>query len=282
MQVAIDFGLTNVDVVAMRDADARHIAQVATLPSQRKVDVAQVRRALSALGRDAADFARICVTGGQHRRLPDAIDGVPVVKVGEIEAIGFGGLHLAQRQQPDLREALVVSAGSGTAMIAVRDGSVQHVTGSAVGGGTLIGLCKLLIGTSDPQEIDALALAGDSNKVDITLIEATGGAIGRLPADANAVNFGRAATLEWADVAREDMAAGVAVMVGQVIAVIAINAARAERLDRIVVVGHLVDMACMRKVLNTVAGYYGADFTVPEMPGYATAIGALAVGARVH
>jgi len=139
----------------------------------------------------------------------------------------------------------------------------------------LLGLCKLLIGTTDPHEINRLALAGDSNKVDITLIEATGGAIGRLPADANAVNFGRAATLEWADVAREDMAAGVAVLVGQVIAIIAINAARAERLEQIVVVGHLVDLACMRRVLDTVAGYYGARIMIPSLPGYATAIGAL-------
>jgi len=275
MQVAIDFGLTNVDVVAMQNADARQIAQMAMIPSQRKVDVAQVRRALAALNREAGDFERICVTGGQHRRLPDQIDGTPVVKVGEIEAIGFGGLHLARREMPDLSEALIVSAGSGTAMIAVRNGSAQHVTGSAVGGGTLLGLCKLLIGTTDPHEINRLALAGDSNKVDITLIEATGGAIGRLPADANAVNFGRAATLEWADVAREDMAAGVAVLVGQVIAVIAINAARAERLEQIVVVGHLVDLACMRRVLDTVAGYYGARIMIPSLPGYATAIGAL-------
>ncbi|MCS6846081.1 MAG: Fumble domain-containing protein [Anaerolineae bacterium] len=280
MRVGIDFGLTNVDVVATHGADVGAIAQFATLPSQRQVDLAQVQRALDAIGRSMADCEQICVTGGQHRRLPDAIDGTPIVKVGEIEAIGLGGLRLAQRTQPDLREALVVSAGSGTAMIAVRDGCAQHVTGSAVGGGTLVGLCKLLIGTSDPQQIDALALAGDSNKVDITLIEATGGAIGRLPADANAVNFGRAATLEWRDVAREDMAAGVAVMVGQVIAVIAINAARAERLDHIVVIGHLVDLACVRKVLNTVGGYYGVDFTVPEMPGYATAIGALVAGAE--
>ncbi|MCL6512262.1 MAG: Fumble domain-containing protein [Anaerolineae bacterium] len=275
MQVAIDFGLTNVDVVAMQNADARQIAQMAMIPSQRKVDVAQVRRALAALNREAGDFERICVTGGQHRRLPDQIDGTPVVKVGEIEAIGFGGLHLARREMPDLSEALIVSAGSGTAMIAVRNGSAQHVTGSAVGGGTLLGLCKLLIGTTDPHEINRLALAGDSNKVDITLIEATGGAIGRLPADANAVNFGRAATLEWADVAREDMAAGVAVLVGQVIAIIAINAARAERLEQIVVVGHLVDLACMRRVLDTVAGYYGARIMIPSLPGYATAIGAL-------
>ncbi|WP_240550293.1 Fumble domain-containing protein [Candidatus Roseilinea sp. NK_OTU-006] len=279
MSAAIDFGLTHVDVVATSDGDALHVA---TLPSQRAVDVAQVRRALAALGCDVADFRQICVTGGRHRQLPDAIDGVPIVKVGEIEAIGLGGLRLAQRQQPALQEALVVSAGSGTAMVAVRNNSAQHVTGSAVGGGTLIGLCKLLIGTADAREIDALAMAGDSNKVDITLLEATGGAIGRLPADANAVNFGRAATPELAQVDRKDLAAGVAVMVGQVIAVIAINAARAERLEPIVVVGHLVDLACVRRVLQAVGGYYGVNFTIPEMPGCATAIGALVGAARVQ
>lgn len=89
MSAAIDFGLTHVDVVATSDGDALHVA---TLPSQRAVDVAQVRRALAALGCDVADFRQICVTGGRHRQLPDAIDGVPIVKVGEIEAIGLGGL----------------------------------------------------------------------------------------------------------------------------------------------------------------------------------------------
>jgi type II pantothenate kinase len=275
MQVAIDFGLTNVDIVAMQNADARQIAQMSTIPSRRKADLAEVRRALAALSREPGELERICVTGGQHRRLPDRIDGTPIVKVGEIEAIGLGGLHLARREMPDLSEALIVSAGSGTAIIAARNGSAQHVTGSAVGGGTLLGLSRLLIGTTDPHEINRLALTGDSNKVDITLVEATGGAIGRLPADANAVNFGRAATLEWATLAREDIAAGLAVLVGQVIAVIAINAARAEHLEHIVVVGHLVDLACMRRVLDAVAGYYGAKIMVPALPGYATAIGAL-------
>lgn len=282
MQVAIDFGLTNVDVVAIEDADADAIDQFAMLPSERKVDPAQVHRAVAALGKGVGDFERISVTGGQHRRLPDRINGTLITKVGEIEAIGFGGLHLARRRMPELREALVVSAGSGTAMIAVRGGvrrdvrgDARHVTGSAVGGGTLLGLSKLMIGTADPLEINALALQGDSNRVDLTLIEATGGAIGRLPADANAVNFGRAALLDRADVTREDLAAGLVVMVGQVIAVIAINAARAEGLEQIVVVGHLVDLESVRRVLHTVAGYYGARIMVPDMPGYATAIGAL-------
>jgi type II pantothenate kinase len=279
MHAAVDFGLTNVDVVADDDGDILTFEHSAMVPSERRVDEDQLRRALTAIGMQPADFSRISVTGGQHRRLPDAVDGVPIVKVGEIDAIGLGGLRLAQQHRPELREALVVSAGSGTAMIAVRDGHAHHVTGSAVGGGTLLGLCRLLIGTSNPFEIDALAMQGDSNQVDLTLIEATGGAIGKLPADANAVNFGRIPSLSSTDgLSRTDLAAGAAVLVGQVIAVIAINAARAERLDQIVVVGHAVDLSCMRRVLNTVAGYYGAGILVPDNPGYATAVGALMAG----
>jgi type II pantothenate kinase len=238
------------------------------------VDVEELRRVLETTGQTIPDFQRLIVTGGQHRHLPSQIDGVPVSGVGEVMAIGQGGLTLA-----GLPEALVVSAGSGTAMVAARAGEVHHATGSAVGGGTLQGLGKLLLGTSDALEIDALAAQGNSNAVDLTLLEATGGILGRLPADANAVNFGRIARKSNADPgwrpSREDVAAGLVLMIGQVIAVIAINAARAEGLSKIVVVGHLVDLPTVRKVLSTVAGYYQASIIVPDTPGIATAIGAL-------
>lgn len=281
MRAAVDFGLTNIDVVIgdhkqVLAIGAGGLARYAMVPSERRVDAGQLARAVDAVGYRVADFERISVTGGQHRKLPSAVDGVPIAKVGEVEAIGTGGLALAQHAVPNLRAALVVSAGSGTAMIAVRDGVCYHVTGSAVGGGTLLGLSRLLIGTADPREIDALAVRGDANAVDLSLVEATGGAIGRLPAAANAVNFGRVASLPNTDgLRREDLAAGVALLVGQVIAVIAINAASAEQLEQIVVVGHTVDLACMRKVLTTVAGYYDARILVPDLPGFATAVGAL-------
>jgi type II pantothenate kinase len=275
MQVAIDFGLSNTDVITM---DAAGNLRTAVVPSRPTLTSREVSRAIDAVGKHIHDFSRICVTGGQHRKLPDEIDGVPILKVSELDAVGRGGLYLARRTHPELTEALVVSAGSGTAMIAVRGRAYQHITGSAVGGGTLLGLGRMLIGTSDPHAINALAMQGHANAVDLTLIEATGGAIGKLPADANAVNFGRIAALDadaFAQLSREDVAAGIATLVGQVIAVIAINAAKSESLDPIVVVGHLVDLPCMRKVLQTVAGYYGVRILVPDMPGYATALGAM-------
>ena len=271
MRAAIDFGLTITDIVVQDDDGA---LQRFLVPSQGKVDAEELRRVLETSGKKIGDFQRLIVTGGQHRHLPGQIDGVPVSGVGEVTAIGRGGLTLA-----GLPEALVVSAGSGTAMVAARAEEIHHATGSAVGGGTLQGLGKLLLGTSNALEIDALAAQGNSNAVDLTLLEATGGILGRLPADANAVNFGRIARKSNEDPswcpAREDVAAGLVLMIGQVIAVIAINAARAEGLSKIVVVGHLVDLPTVRKVLATVAGYYQASIIVPDTPGIATAIGAL-------
>jgi type II pantothenate kinase len=277
MYAAIDFGLTNIDVVVPVNSAATLPTtppQRFLLPSTGNVDVAQFERALSATGQPLSAFERVAVTGGQHRRLPSHIGSTQVIGVDEVTAIGRGGLYLS-----GLERALVVSAGSGTAMVAARPEGARHSTGSAVGGGTLQGLGKLLLGTSDALEIDALACKGDSNAVDLTLLEATGGVLGRLPADANAVNFGRIARQSQKDPgwlpAREDVAAGLVLMIGQVIAVIAINAARAEGLEHIVVVGHVVDLPSVRRVLQTVAGYYSASIRVPEMPGFATALGAL-------
>ncbi|MER3445093.1 MAG: hypothetical protein C4333_13640, partial [Meiothermus sp.] len=176
-----------------------------------------------------------------------------------------------------LVRALVVSAGTGTAMIAARDGSFEHVTGSAMGGGTLLGLGRLLLGTADPLEIARLAKAGDPGGVDSTLADAIGGGIGHLhlPASATAVNFGRVATSDRLP-SREDLAAGLFTVVGQVIGVIALNAAKAYGLERIVVVGHLPDLEPLQEALERVWQFYLVEPRplIPPYSGWATALGA--------
>ncbi len=272
MFAAIDFGLTNTDIVYSKAPGGA--PRMTFMPSAGKVDLRAFERALRATGRDPGEFTRVAVTGGQHRRLPDAIGAAELVKVGEVDAIGRGGLALSN--QP---EALIVSAGSGTACVAARRSACAHSSGSAVGGGTLIGLAKLLLGTADPAGIDAMALAGDANAVDTTLIEAVGdGHIGRLPADANAVNFGKVERMTSAP-RREDIAAGLARMIGQTIAVIAINAARAEQLDKVVFIGRLMELGSVRQTILDVARFYGMTerFILPPHPGFGTAVGAFSL-----
>ena len=266
MQAAIDLGITNIDVVHRQGRVFSH----RRIPTSRRPVEEQFGMVRALLEAEAGEpLEQAAVTGGQYRMLPEQIGHTRLVKIKEVDAIGRGGLHLA-----GLEQALVVSAGSGTAMVAARDKSMAHVTGSAVGGGTLQGLGRLLLGTADAPEIDALAMRGNANHADLTLVEAIGGAVGRLPLDANAVNFGRVAR-EAVDLSPEDRAAGLVRLVGQVIAVIAINAAQAQGLDTIVMIGHLVDLDSVRKVLVEVSGYYGADIRVPDRPGCGTALGAL-------
>jgi len=264
-QAAIDFGITNIDTILRLNGDLVHTR---LLNSGQPLGE-QINAIIQAFQTDCPHLQRVAVTGGRYRSLPGQINGIELVKVSEVAAIGRGGLYLSK-----LDEALVVSAGSGTAMVAARGTSTTHVTGSAVGGGTLQGLGRLLLGTADAGEIDALAMRGNANKADLTLVEAVGSAVGKLPLDANAVNFGRLAN-EAETLAPEDLAAGLVRLVGQVIAVIAINAARAEGLPEIVVTGHLVDLPSVCRVLNEVSGYYQASIRVPPRPGIGTAIGAL-------
>ena len=269
MILGLDFGMTNLDGVLL---------QAGRLQRGWRMDctgasLEATRAALGVGGIDLAQIQAIGTTGGRHKELPATYKDIPIIKVGEADAVGRGGLQMA-----GLTEALVVSAGTGTAMIAARGTHCQHVTGSAVGGGTLLGLAKLCLGTADPLEIAALAAQGDPSHVDGTLEDVIGGGIGSLPADATAVNLGRIVKLSDKP-SREDLAAGLVTLVAQVIAVIALNAAKANGLERIVIVGHLPDLEPIRTAIERVWGFYGlsSPAIIPADRGYATALGAALV-----
>ena len=269
MILGLDFGMTNLDGVLLEQ-------NVLLRGWRMECTGASLDSTRAALGEGDVQLETlkaIGTTGGKHRELPEVYKGIPIVKVGEADAVGRGGLHMA-----GLSEALVVSAGTGTAMIAARGKICQHVTGSAVGGGTLLGLAKLCLGTADPLEIASLAALGDPSMVDGTLADVIGGGIGSLPADATAVNLGRIVKLSSAP-SREDLAAGLVTLVSQVIAVIALNAAKANNLEQIVIVGHLPDLMPIQKAIHRVWGFYGVSTPaiIPTDRGYATALGAALV-----
>jgi type II pantothenate kinase len=266
---AIDFGISNTDIVAQINGETRRWTE----PYTGYPDADQVRAILAKGGVDLADLRKLAVTGGRHRLLPAQIGDCVVQSVGELEAIGRGGQAIAAPAD-EAQPILVVSAGSGTAMIKAQGRSYSHFTGTAVGGGTMLGLSQLLIGTVNPQEIDQLAQSGNSNGVDLSLADVITGPIGSLPAEATAVNFGRMAR-STATPSRADLAAGIITLVGQTIALIAINAARALPASQIVITGHLTDMATIRRMLAAVGGFYGQTFQMPADAGYATALGAL-------
>ena len=107
------------------------------------------------------------MTGGKHLGLGDYIDSTPIIHVNEIDAVGHGSMKLSGLSEEE--STIIVSAGSGTACIHAHKGIFTHCSGTGVGGGTVLGLSKLLLGTTDPEEIAALAEKGDESFVDLIL-----------------------------------------------------------------------------------------------------------------
>ncbi len=289
--VGVDLGLSVTDAV-MLAAPAAALTHVRFDTAGRTPDDA-LHAALAALGSAASSVVEIGVTGGRSASLaraggdllPDPAAGgtarPALLVVAEPEAIGRGGLELA-----GLRSALVVSCGTGTAMIAADADAdddarrYRHASGTPVGGGTLRALGGLLLGNRDAHEICDLAATGDASRVDTTLGEVLGSGLGTLPPDATAVSLGRLAE-ETREVRREDLAAALVTMVAQTIGLVAVNAVRAHDLQAVVMVGRLATLPPVRSMLRAVFDVYGmtALLHLPHGAAHATALGA-ALAAR--
>lgn len=269
---AIDLGGTNTDIV-IAEPDGS-IAAMALLPWTPITDADDLARVIRSAGAEPESLSAVAVTGGRHRSLPGALGETPIVHVDELRAIGSGGLLAA-----GVTRALVMSMGTGTAFVAAGPDGFAHLGGTAVGGGTVLGLGRLLLGTIDPLRIGALAAAGDARKVDLSVGDIAGGPVGVVPAHMTASHFGRVGrpAHEGVDVRPEDVAAGLMELVGQVLGRLGLIAARAQGLDTVVLTGHAVEWPGIRQAVQSVAGAFGGRIVVPPDPGFATVRGALAV-----
>jgi type II pantothenate kinase len=188
-----------------------------------------------------------------------------VHKISEIVAIGVGGATLANKAR-----TLVVSLGTGTALVNVQGEDIQHVGGTGVGGGTLLGLAKHLLQVSRLDTLERLAASGDLAHVDLTVGDIAGGPIGRLPAHATASNFGKFG----ADARPEDKARGLVNMIAEVIVSLSVLAARASGQQDIVLTGKLLRVRPFVDRVLATSGLFDCRFIVPPHAEYATAIGA--------
>lgn len=269
MKVAIDFGITVTDILK-KDAngDLIHNSMLSKeIPSEKLIK--EILKNIN-----SSELESISLTGGHHAIIGDAIDKVKVKHVNEVEAIGKGGFHLSKLSSEI--PAIIVSAGSGTACILARDGEYIHCSGTGVGGGTILGLSKILLGTTNPQEIESLASKGNYVATDLILGDVVSGPIGLLPPDITAVNFGKIAKTSN-EPSKEDLAAGIMNLVGQTIARIATSVAMAFEVKDIVVVGRTPKFELLKNSIETAASLSSFNPHFPENAEYASAIGALLI-----
>ena len=185
--------------------------------------------------------------------------------IAEIDAIGFGGAALANSSS-----CVVVSMGTGTAVVHFSQNSAKHVGGSGVGGGTIKGLASLICGLEDPLQLDALAMQGSASNLNLTISDLGYEEISFLGADMTASNFASVKSKKT-----EDLAAGILRLVGETVGIIASICARELNCsENIVMVGKVAQSLYIRQILDLVGKLYQTRFHYPDNPGFATVYGA--------
>lgn len=214
------------------------------------------------------DIKKIVLTGVGASLIHEDIYGIPTCKVNEFAAIGKGGLLLAEET-----DALVVSMGTGTAFVYAKGDEIEHIGGSGVGGGTLIGLSQELLGETDYEAILAYAATGDLSHVDLSVQDISTADISTLPKNVTASNFGRIKSTAT----KGDLALGLINMIFQTAGVMAAFTAKARGFKKVIVTGSLTTIPFGKEVFDGVSALHGIPFIVPENATFATALGAAAL-----
>lgn len=215
---------------------------------------------------DIKQIERVMLTGVGSTYIGDNIFGVPTVHVDEFTAIGKGGLYLS-----GLEEAVIVSMGTGTALVYAKKGeSPEYLGGTGVGGGTLIGLSKKALHIENVEQIETLAADGNLDNIDLSIRDITKkNIIPTLSAEATAANFGKVS-----DIATQgDIALGIINLVLETIGMMGVFTSRSKHVRDIVLIGNLSNLSQCGNKFKAMNEMFGVKFVIPEMSQYGTVIG---------
>jgi len=267
--VGIDVGATLAKIAIRTPAQAPEFLLV---PAAAHGDVAEMV--------ERAKPTCIGVTGGGSGEIGRLLSH-EVFPVNEFAAWGAGSTALLREQLgQDLtaERHLVVSVGTGTSVMLVDGLSVTRVGGTALGGGTVVGLGSLLTSLPSFSRIAELASRGQRRNVDLLVSDIYRAGEIALAGDLTAANFGKV-LLSGAPGAApdpEDLAHALMGLVGENIALICGGLAAATQVRRIVFGGSTLRAnPTLAEILRDITRAIGREPVFLTHGEHAGALGAL-------
>ena len=221
-------------------------------------------------GIDLSQIKKIMLTGVGSSFITSPLYNIDCETLVEFPCVGRGGLYLS-----GLDEAIVVSMGTGTAIVhAAKNGGdvkTEYLGGTGVGGGTMLGLTRKILGVDNIEHIEQLCETGNLGNVDLRIQDITDKKqYGGMDSTLTASNFGKLSDLAN----KNDIALGIANLVAETIGMMAIFAARSFGTRDIVLTGNLATVKSIHDRLLGMNQSFDVNFLIPEMAQYATVIGA--------
>ena len=209
---------------------------------------------------------QVMLTGIGAKDLKLPILGCPTAKVDEFLANGMGA-----RFDSGLDHMVVVSMGTGTSLVRVDGDEIRHSGGIGMGGGSLQGLARLLLGTSNMKEVSNMADKGNPAHVNLLIGDICEEELGNLTGDATASLFAKVLQRTPDD---NDIAAGLIHMVLETIGSAAVMSQLNGGFKDFVLVGGLTELSLCREVFPLMEKLYSVHFHIPKYAHYCTALGA--------
>ena len=262
--IGIDVGISTTKIVGVRDMQVVSPMRItATDP---------ITSLYGAFGKylyenhiELEDVEQVVLTGVGSAYIEKPVYGLPTSKADEFVADGLGA-----RFESGLDRIIVVSMGTGTSLVRCDGNDIRHIGGISVGGGTLAGLSRIILQTSDIKQVSELAKQGNISNVNLMIGDISAHPLPGLPMNVTASLFGNAQT----DAAKEDIAVGLIHTVLQTIGSAAVLSALNTDIHEFVMIGNLTLLPQCHDVFPMMESLYNVHFHIPKYSQFCTAIGA--------
>lgn len=260
MIIGLDIGISSTKVVAFVDNKLNKAEIWETGFSEK-----QLQDFISSLYHVDKRVEKIAVTGVGSKKISGKLLGYPTFKVDEFEANAASASYICNESR-----FIVVSMGSGTSFVEVNNERAKHIGGSALGGGTILGLfMQISLGGGWPQ-IRALAERGSLENIDLTVADVSDEPLPNLPMDTTVTNFGKIDH----HATPQDIALGLINLTLQNIGVMAYLAGSGRGIKTFVVIGRMTTLPHAADIFERLNKLYGVNFILAKQSTHMTAIGA--------
>ena len=264
MLIGIDVGISTTKIVGIKDGEVLSPIRITAVDPVTSLYGA-FGKYLYDNGFSLSDVEQVMLTGVGSAYIKQPVYGLPTTKCDEFVADGLGA-----RFESGIDKAIVVSMGTGTSFVKCDGDDMTHIGGIGTGGGTLQGLSRLLLNTSDIRYVSEIARQGNFANINLLIGDISANPLPGLPMDATASLFGKAQP----NASQEDIALGLVCMVLQSIGSAAILSGIGTGISDYILIGNLTLLPQCRDIFPAMAKLYNVRFHIPKNSEFCTAIGA--------
>lgn len=264
MKIGIDAGGSLVKVVALEQG-------VPTFSSFSSSELPLLHQHL-----DLAQPEAIYATGCGAKLVSKILDEHFISKMiitPEMTSFCAGARYFVKEDQRFDQSFVLVSLGTGTSIFYVTPDQSQRVTGTAVGGGTLLGLGELMLGVKEFDILAKMARAGNRSHLDLMVGDLYPDVDSPLRREMTAANFGK-----LGEHAPEDIASAIFQLVLETNALLAIQAAKTYHVKQIIMAGSPISEPLVQERLRIIGTLLQFPISfLPHAP-YSGAMGSIIIG----